>query len=135
MALGKLNHIDIFVDDISKVPDYFINTLGFKRVKNQTHIGKSFEVVVPTGNELTLEFHEMTDEYRQTHQKEMAYGKPDIDHIGFEVSDMDKEVAELKDKGVEFKSNPNISSSGRKLCRIVDSEGKGWIQLFEIGTE
>jgi catechol 2,3-dioxygenase-like lactoylglutathione lyase family enzyme len=134
MALGKLNHIDIFVDDISKVPDYFINTLGFKPVSNQTHGGKSFEIVVPAGNEITLEFHEMTDEYRNSHQKEMAYGKPDIDHIGFEVTDMDKEVGDLKNKGVEFKSLPNRSAKGRRLCRIVDSEGKGWIQLYEIGT-
>ena len=133
MALKRIHHIDIFVDNIEKISEHFIDKLGFQPVKKSVHVGKSIELAIPAGEEVRFEFHEMTEEYRKTHQKEMAYGKPDIDHIGFEVDDINKEFEELKSKGVEFKSTPQVNPLGRKLCRTVDADGRGWLQLYEEG--
>jgi len=133
MALKRIHHIDIFVDNIEKVSEHFIDKLGFKPVKKSVHVGKSIELAIPAGEEVRFEFHQMTEEYRKTHQKEMAYGKPDIDHIGFEVDDINKEFEDMKSKGVSFRRDaPNLNpTTGRTLADAPDADGRFWIQLTD----
>ena len=39
MALGKIDHIDFYVDDLEKVEEYFTKTLGFKKLRHTMHGG------------------------------------------------------------------------------------------------
>ncbi|MFA6267240.1 MAG: VOC family protein [Pseudolabrys sp.] len=46
-----------------------------------------------------------------------------LDHFGLKVSDLDKVVADLKAKGVEFTMEPNVPRPGIKICFIRGPQG------------
>lgn len=133
MALGKINHIHIYVDNLEKVHEHFVEKLGFKPVGNPVHGAKSVELVIPAGEEVRLEFFQLTEEYKKSDVA--AWGRPHIDHIGFEVNNVDKEYEEIRNKGVPFKTAPFREPTGRKLCRTCDADRRFWIQVCEVKTK
>lgn len=130
MALGKVNHLDFFVDDLEKTVEYFTEKLGFKLVRRTDHYGKSVELTTAAAD-VIFEFHQVTEEYKS---KE-ASGRPYLSHIAFEVDDLDKTCQELKSKGVPFKTDldaPQFQpATGRRLANTYDADGRRWIQLQE----
>jgi len=130
MALGKINHVDLLVDDLKKTEEYFTKKLGFKVVRRTQHTsygGEHIEVVSPDGGEI-LDIHQI----QETYLKEDAPTRPHVHHIAFEVDDIDKTYEELKSKGVEFKDAPRfVPQTGRKLAFMKDADGRPWIQLQE----
>ena len=132
MALGKINHLHIYVDNLEKVHEHFVEKLGFKPVGKPVHGGKSIELAIPAGEEVRFEFHQLTEEYEKSNVA--SWGRPYIAHVGFEVDDVDKEYEELKNKGVPFKTTPFLEPTGRKLCRTCDADGRYWIQVCEVKT-
>ena len=98
MTLGKINHIDFCVGDLEKTVKYYTEKMGFKEVRRIEHGGGSVELVSPAGGEI-FEFSQVTEEYLR---KPGVIDRPYLNHICFEVEDIDKEYEELKSKGVHF---------------------------------
>lgn len=140
MAFGRINHIDFRVEDLEKTVDYFTKKLGFKVVRRTEHAGGSVELVSPAGGEI-FEFREITEEYLS---RPGVINRSYLNHICFEVQDIDKEYEELKSKGVYFESDgpaPTVDTphlqpaTGRKLVTTFDAEGHRCIQLVEVKHE
>lgn len=134
--MKKLHHIDLLVGEIDKARQFFEEVLGFEISSNPTHKrAKSFEALVPSEAVVRFEIHELNDEYRASHQKEMQYGKPNVDHMGFSVRDVESTCDALVKAGVELKSTPHTNAVGRKIARATDSDGNGWLQLVETAED
>ncbi|MBA7695359.1 hypothetical protein ES703_103985 [subsurface metagenome] len=133
MALGKIDHIDVSVDDLEKAEEYFTKKLGFKLLRRTEHGGKSIELQSPAGDFL-FDFHQESDEEVYKAWKEEAPGGPlFLSHIAFKVDNINKEFEELKSKGVSFNSNaPGFNpTTGRTLANVADADGRFWIQLTD----
>ena len=128
MALGKIDHIDFYVDDLEKAEEYFTKKLGFKLLRRTEHLGKSIELTSPAGDCL-LELHQESEEARN--KRESFPGGLHFGHIAFKADDINKEFEELKSKGVSFLEDaPTFSPpTGRTLAHILDADGHFWIQL------
>jgi len=132
MALGKIDHIDLTVDDLEKAEEYFTKKLGFKLLRRTKHGGKSIELQSPAGD-FFFEFRQMTDEIRDEYKTEQEASRWPIyfNHIAFKVDDINKEFEEMKSKGVPFSSDaPYFNpTTGRTLAPAPDADGRFWIQL------
>ena len=133
MALGKIDHIDISVDDLEKAEEYFTKKLGFKLLRRTEHGGKSIELQSPAGDFL-FDLHEARGELYEAWKKKEAPGGPlFLSHIAFKVDNIKKEFEELKSKGVSFlKDAPGFNpTTGRTLANVADADGRFWIQLTD----
>ena len=134
MALGKIDHIDIFVDDLEKAEEYFIKKLEFKLLRRFEHgrqAGKSIELQSAAGD-FFFDLHQGSEEqYKRV--REEAPGFPHIHHIAFKVDDINKEVEELRSKGVSFRQDAPLFNpiTGRTFANAPDADGRYWIQLSE----
>ena len=132
MALGKIDHIDVWVDDLEKAEEYFIKKLGFKLLRRTKHAGKSIELTSPAGD-FFFDLHQESEEARNKRKKKIAGGQCHFSHIAFKVDDINKECEELKSKGVSFLEDAPVfnSSTGRTLAGAADADGRHWIQLTD----
>ena len=133
MTLGKIDHVTVFVDDLEKAEEYFIKKLGFKLIR-RVYEGKGLELTSPAGN-FFLDLFPLTDERRdewKTDKREQDMPRcPYFSHIAFKVDDINKEVEELKSKGILVGGIGVNTSMGRKFANIPDADGRYWIQLFQ----
>ena len=145
MALGKIDHLDFYVDDLEKVEEYFTKTLGFKLLRHTMHGGPSIELQSPAGD-FFFDFHQGTEEvYKQAREGSGSVGQsnqderiegtcqfyPILNHIAFKVDDINKEYEELKSKGVPVApDDPGFNpTTGRTLANITDTNKRFWLQL------
>lgn len=138
MTLGKINHLQFYVEDLQETRRYFTEKLGFKFVR-RGHGGRSVDLAPYEGGP-TFEFFQITEEYKTAKAEERpdlthvaSDRRPYLDHIAFEVEAMDKAYGELRSKGVIFQEAPELNpSNDRMLAGTCDAEGKRWIQLLEV---
>ena len=136
MALGRINHVDLLVDDLKKTEEFFTKKLGFKVVRRTQHTsygGEHIEVVSPDGGEI-LDIHQI----QETYLKEDEPTRPHVHHIAFEVDDLQKTCDEMKSKGVPFKAGdgPNFNSeTGGGEATTYDENGRRWIQMMQMGKD
>ena len=143
MALGKIDHMAVGVDDLEKAEEYFIKKLGFKLLR-RVYEGKGLELTSPAGD-FVLDIAQGNEEEWRAEAREhmggpgrLCLGGPaHFSHIAFKVDDVNKEREELKSKGVSV--GPHVSGfnpvSRRKLTTIPDADGRFWIQLSETVCE
>jgi catechol 2,3-dioxygenase-like lactoylglutathione lyase family enzyme len=134
MALGRIDHIDLTVDDLEKALDYFVKALGFKLLRRTEHAGASVEISSPAGD-FFFDLHQRTDELYDAWRAGALDGPGPVcfNHIAFRVEDIDREFAELKDRGASFWQEKPFRHpvTGRKIADARDADGRFWIQLTE----
>ena len=54
----------------------------------------------------------------------------DLVHLAFEVDDLDKTMAHLKEKGIPITDGPTTTSSGSRFC-FIDAPDRYEIELIE----
>src|SRR5499426_687422 len=61
---------------------------------------------------------------------------PGIDHISFEVQDVDRVYAEAKAKGVAFNNEPEDQSWGARMVSLCDPDGNNlyFLKWFQKGS-
>jgi len=138
MALGKIDHIDFTVEDLEKAEEYFTKKLGFKLLR-RTYEGKAIELTSPAGD-FSLDLRQGSEELYKA-ERERPGWPYHFYHIAFKVDDMNKELEELKSKGVSVgggapKFNPIEAPkfnpiTGRTYANVPDADGRYWIQLSE----
>ena len=135
MGLGKIVHLHFYVEDLNETERFFIDKLGFKLVR-RGHGGRSVDLAAAEGGPI-FEFFQIDDDYKnatpETHPNMphmAATRRPYLDHVAFEVDDVEKKVKELKSKGVEFLAGPVLNKqNNRMLADFYDPDGHAWIQL------
>lgn len=140
MSLGPIVHLHIYVEDLKATERFFIDKLGFKLIR-RGHGGRSIDLAAVEGGP-TFEFFQIDDDYKnatpETHPNmtHMAVNRrPYLDHIAFEVDDVEEKVKELKEKGVKFFAGPVLNKqNNRLLADFYDPDGRAWIQLQGKGT-
>ena len=115
MALGKIDHIEVLVDDLEKAEEYFTKKLGFKLLR-RIYEGKGLELTSP-GGDFFLDLN--------------LGGPGHFNHIAFKVDDINKEFEELKSKGVSFLEDAPFFNpgTGRTVADAADADGCVWLQL------
>lgn len=122
----KLLHTSITVKDMDETINFYTNNLGLKLVKRKE---------IPENNAEIAFLEEENTDYKieLTYWKEKkGYSEGDqLDHLAFEVEDMNNTINELKQKGVKIVKEPySLSNSTKKIAFILDPNDI-WIELIQ----
>jgi catechol 2,3-dioxygenase-like lactoylglutathione lyase family enzyme len=112
MALN-VGHLEIFVPDPSRAKDFYKNVLGFE-VGDVQHDGK---VVWMTHGDLTILLRPGTPHEAATYQDAPIA-------MVLYCDDLDKQVAEMKNRGLAFKG-----TDGSDRCLTFTDPFGNWFQL------
>lgn len=122
--------MSVFVDDQAKALSFYTEKLGFV-VKHDIPLGAHRWLTVvskeaPDGTELLLE----PGEHPAVGPYKSALVNDGIPAASFQVDDLDKEFARLRDLGVEFTVAPMDAGSVRMA--VLDDTCGNLIQLVEM---
>ena len=126
LKINRLQHIGIPITDIKK-SEAFYERLGFENVMSSTFTehGAEGKVSMMRLNEIVVELYQMP-EPELTEIKQRRNGR--IDHVAFDVDDIDKTFATLKGEGFEIpESEPvflNFWKNGCKFFFIIGPDGE-----------
>jgi len=126
-----LAHIGILTSDAEKSKDFYVNNLGFKfdyeTILHKSD-GSSKKLLFVKLNNVMLEFIESSDKTNPVCNSGV------IDHISFEVKNMDEICEQLNHRGVVFKSSQPINLpdvyNGAKIIFLEGPNGET-LELFE----
>jgi lactoylglutathione lyase len=122
--IKKLLHTRMRVNDIEETIRFYRDILGLKVVERKRS---------PRGSELAFLSVPNSDEqielcsYPSSGEVKV---QEDLVHLAFEVDDLDRTIARLKDKGVPITDGPTVTSSGSRFC-FIDAPDKYEIELIE----
>ncbi len=110
--ITQIDHIEMIVRDV-KAHVAFYQKLGFKLIKWTEHHGGSAELQLPGENQPVIEIHTVIDEENIG-----------INHIAFKADDVVETYNDLKEKGIEFNTEPYRNRhTGRGNVRFRDPDG------------
>ena len=133
LKINHIQHIGIPVTDI-KISGAFYERLGFKNVMSTTfeyHGGKGM-VAMMKQNEMIIELYQLPendpDSNREAEIRTRKNGH--IDHIAFDVSDIDKTFETLKKEGFNvLEEQPVFLSFWKNGCKYFNITGPGGERL------
>ena len=124
---AKLVYTGIRVKDLQKSVDFYTKLLGMKEKGRSKIEGSKGEVVSIVGedggHEIELNYYEEGSEFNTKYSAGEG-----LDHIAFQVEDLDKALAEAKKAGYPSKLDMK-SKTGSRWAYIEDPNGI-WIELF-----
>ena len=122
LKLNHIQHMGIPVTDI-KVSEAFYERLGFKNVMATTFIynGGTGNVVMMQQHEMTIELYQMPEaELKEIRERKNGH----IDHIAFDVDEIDGTFATLKENGFTIlEEKPVFLSFWKKGCKYFNITG------------
>lgn len=121
----QIAHVCIFAHDLKETEDFYTKVLGFKNLFNFTRDGKIFGYYLDAGGDTHVEvFHKSEAEFTE---------KNAINHLCFEVIDMDAAIEHIRAQGVEARDKSNGCDDTWQSW-ITDPNGVK-IELFEYTTD
>lgn len=126
IAINRLQHIGLPVTDIA-VSEAFYQRLDFEPVMRSTfmHEGAEGKVSMMKRGEMIMELYQMP-EPELSRVRQRTDGR--IDHIAFDVDDVDQTFAQLKQEGFDvIEEAPvflNFWQKGCKYCYILGPDGE-----------
>lgn len=122
----KFLHTSITVKDMDKTIKFYIDNLGLKLVNRKEIPENNAEIAFLEENKTNFRI-ELTY-WRE--KKDYSEGDQ-LDHLAFEVEDIDKSIADFRQKGVKIAKEPySLSNSNKKIAFIIDPNGI-WIELIQ----
>jgi catechol 2,3-dioxygenase-like lactoylglutathione lyase family enzyme len=122
LKLNHIQHIGIPVTDI-KISKAFYEQLGFKNVMDSSfdYNGDRGKVAMMQLNEMILELYQMPEaELKEIRVRKNGH----IDHIAFDVDDIDKTFAEIKAAGFSvIEEQPVFLSFWKNGCKYFNITG------------
>lgn len=117
---NKVGTVSLFVDDQQRAKEFYTGTLGWElRTDAEMYPGasKRWIAVAPQGGETELILYEIDEHWAHYAQ---VIGKAQA--ISIDVRNVKQLVADMKARGVEFLSEPDVQPWGTSVF-MVDSEG------------
>ncbi len=116
MKIKRIEHVGVVVSDVEKSRALWEGCFGIKLGEVETNPLRPVKLALyPVGESMVELIAGTTPDSK--HARMMAEGKGGINHICFEVEDIDEALAELKAKGVPLlDETPRIGHAG---CRIA----------------
>lgn len=140
--IKDIRHTGIVVNDLEASIHFYTKLLGFRIVKRTEEAGDYIDNILslknvnvttvkmtsPSGQMIELlKYHSQSE-----HQKMREIYEIGISHIAFTVDNVDAEYERLKNEGVHFNSNPQLSPDGyAKVTFCCDPDGSH-IELVEV---
>jgi catechol 2,3-dioxygenase-like lactoylglutathione lyase family enzyme len=114
-------HVCFNVADLENCIRFYRDVLG---------LAPAFEFIDENGRRFGCYFYSGERTFIELfEEKPEKSGRPSFQHICLEVSDMDKAVSAIQQKGWEMDSLPKIACDGTKQAWLIDPEGNR-IELF-----
>lgn len=117
MILG-LHHVHIICGDVEKTADYFQDVLGAEELHRGILGGNAFIRLGLKGLIIN-----MTQTNSEAGFLEPGRGKRGLDHISFQINDIESVVGHLQRKGVKIVRGPAVSETGSQYIFIEGPEG------------
>ncbi|MGQ8338311.1 VOC family protein [Sunxiuqinia sp. A32] len=122
IKINHLQHIGIPISNIERSREFY-ERLGFKPVMRSTfdHEGAEGKVAMMKHGKVIVELYQMP-EPELSEVKKRKDGR--IDHVAFDVSDIDETFTTLKSKGFEIlEDSPVFLNFWKKGCRYFNISG------------
>ncbi|MEM1994592.1 MAG: VOC family protein [Nitrososphaerales archaeon] len=124
----KFLHTSITVKNMDATIAFYTKHLGLKLLRRREIPENNAEVAF-----LTDEAHSTELELTYWRDKKSYEEGDQLDHLAFEVEDLDTTIKKMKNEGVEVAKEPYMLKGGsRRLAFIKDPNGI-WIELIEKG--
>lgn len=118
MAVKKLLHTRMRLNDLERSVKFYEQALGLKVSRRHTSPrGAQLAFLVTPNSEEEIELCQMPP------GAEPVQVQPDLMHLAFEVDDLEKFAAELKQKGFALSDGPTKTGSGSVIAFIDAPEG------------
>ena len=115
--IKKLLHTRMRVNDLERTVKFYEEALGLKVARRHTSPRGAQLVFLETPNS------DEEIELCQLPNSPSVQVQPDLMHLAFEVDDLEKFAAELKQKGYALSDGPTATGSGSMIAFIDAPEG------------
>lgn len=127
MNLKKIHHVAIIASDYNKSKDFYVNLLGLKIIREVYREERdSYKLDLEMGDSQIELFSFKNSPKRPSYPE--ACG---LRHLAFEVENIEKQVEELKENGIEVEEIRIDEFTGRKFTFFSDPDDLP-IELYEI---
>ena len=136
MKIKRIEHVGVLVKDVDKSRALWEGCFGIKLGEVETNPLRPVKLALyPVGESMVELIAGTTPDSK--HAKMIAEGKGGINHICFEVEDIDEALAELKAKGVPLLDEvPRIGHAGCKIAFLDPAGTEGClIELAQLPAE
>ena len=117
-------HTSIRTSNIDKSIDFYTRLLGLKLLNRREILQNDAEIAFlrdpeAKGSTLELTFYRKQKKFSQADYMDRVF-----DHIAFEIKDMMKTIAKMRDENITITDEPfRLSSSGSWLAFVEDPDG------------
>lgn len=133
MKIKRIEHVGIIVSDIDKSRELWEDIFGIPlaSIEHAPHLQRKL-ALFPVGDSMVELLAGTTPDSR--HARMIAEGKGGLNHICFEVEDIDAALAELKEKGIPLRDQePRIGHAGCRIAFLDPAGTEGClIELAEL---
>lgn len=120
MNLSVIHHIAIIVSDYNRSKDFYVNKLGFSIIRENYREGRNDWKLDLRVNDITeLEIFGVNNPPARVTGPEAA----GLRHLAFYTDDIEKAVAELKEKEIMVEPIRVDEFSGKKFTFFADPDG------------
>lgn len=128
----KVDHIGVAVKDLEKSLKFYTETLGMNLQDTEIVEDQKVKVAFLPIGDTEIELLESTDENGPIAKYIEKKGEG-IQHIAYRVDDIDKAIAEMKQKGIRMiDENPRYGAGGAKIAFLHPKSTNGvLIELCE----
>ncbi|SDT88716.1 methylmalonyl-CoA epimerase [Desulfobacula phenolica] len=116
MKILKIDHIGIAVSSIDEKKNFWTDALGLKLEKTETVLEQSLITAFLSVGESELELLESTSDEGPVAKYIEKKGEG-IQHVAFQVENLEQALAELKEKGIQLiDQTPRKGAGGSKIA-------------------
>jgi len=131
MKIKRIEHVGVIVRDVEASRKLWEDCLGIPLGGTEANSIRKL-ALYPVGESMVELIAGTTPDSK--HQRMVAEGKGGLNHICFEVEDIDQALAELKEKGIPLIDQvPRIGHAGCRIAFLEPSATEGClIELAEL---
>ena len=136
MKIKRIEHVGVVVKDVDASRRLWEDCFGIKLGGVETNPQRPVKLALyPVGESMVELIAGTTPDSR--HQKMVAEGKGGINHLCFEVENIDEALAELKSKGIPLlDQTPRVGHAGCRIAFLDPAGTEGClIELAELPKE
>ncbi len=128
MKIKSIHHIAILTDNYEVSKDFYTRVLGFTILQETYRAEReSYKLDLAIDGVYQVELFSFP-EFRERASFPEAKG---LRHLAFAVDDIEKDVAELVEKGVEVQGIRVDELTGKKFCFFYDPNGQP-LELYQL---